>query len=217
MANYDIIATGSNGSGSKYPPLAPDTYPARCYAIIDTGEHYSQTFGKSSQKIIIMWELPTERIDVERDGKTENLPRAISETYTLSLSEKANLRKTLESWRGKAFTEEELKGFNLRNVLGAPCMLTVVNGQKSNGDTYAKVGAVVKLPKMFAGSIPEEPENPLVMFSLLDPEAPEKKKSLPEWIQKRIEESETWKRMEADNATIAGFAPVAGDEGDLPF
>src|SRR3990167_3685661 len=35
----------------------------------------------------------------------------ISKFYTLSLSEKANLRKDLEGWRGKSFTESELEGF----------------------------------------------------------------------------------------------------------
>ena len=63
---------------------------------------------------IFMWELPGEEIEIEGEMK----PRAISETYTNSLGEKANLRKMLENWRGRAFTQEEMDGFDLRNVLG---------------------------------------------------------------------------------------------------
>lgn len=214
--NYDIIAKGSK-SGTKYPPIEPDSYPAICYAIIDIGTQYNQMFDNSSQKVILMWELPTERIEVEKDGIVQNLPRAISAKYTLSLSDKANLRKVLESWRGKTFTEEELNGFNLRNVLGAKCMLTVVNEQKQNGDTFSKVGAVVKLPKMFAENIPAKAENPLVMFSTADPQFLTKMKTLPEWIQKQIQESEEYKAAALGKQTSNGFETVSNDEGDLPF
>lgn len=217
MENFDVIVS-SSGGGKKFPLLQPDSYPALCYAIIDIGRHYSPVFDKSSDKVILMWELPTERIDVERDGQTENLPRAISETYTLSLSEKANLRKTLESWRGKSFTEEELKGFNLRNILGAPCLLTVVNQQKQNGDAFNKVSAVVKLPAMMRSLVPQATENPPIMFSLKNPNAVEMMKTLPEWIQNRIKESETWKEMCVENAGLdAGNEFVEVSEEDIPF
>ena len=64
-------------------------------------------------------------------SKGEMKPRAISETYTNSLGEKANLRKMLENWRGRAFTQEEMDGFDLRNVLGKACMISVVHGTKA--------------------------------------------------------------------------------------
>ncbi len=213
---FDIIAKGGK-SGTKFPPIEPDSYPAICYAIIDIGTQYNQAFDIEAQKIIVMWELPTERVDIEKDGVVQNLPRAISETYTLSLNEKANLRKMLESWRGKTFTEEELKGFNLRNVLGAKCMLNIVNAQKQNGDTFSKVGAVVKLPKMFADNLPPKAENPLVMFSTADPQFLNKMQSLPEWIQKRIQESKEYKAAALGKQSTNGFDVIEDTEGDLPF
>ena len=45
---------------------------------------------------------------------------SIHPKYTLSMSEKANLRKHLETWRGKAFTEADFGpgGFNMAKLLG---------------------------------------------------------------------------------------------------
>jgi hypothetical protein len=54
----------------------------------------------------------------------------VSKFYTLSLSDKANLRKDLESWRGKQFTDAELEGFELKNLVGANCYLNLVETDK---------------------------------------------------------------------------------------
>ena len=177
------------------------------------GTTYSTLFNKSQKKILFMWELPDERIEV--DG--QDLPRAISETYTLSLNEKASLRKMLESWRGKPFTPEELQGFSLSKVLGAPCMVSTVQAEKSNGDKFAKVSAVSKLPKMMAK--PEAVENPLVMFDISNTDCPLSEMSkLPEWVQKRIMESDEYKQRTSGEivSTPEEYTEIEVD-GDLPF
>ena len=68
-------------------------------------------------------------------------------TYTASLHEKARLRQLLESWRGRRFTDDELKGFDLENVIGVNCQLQVVHTLSKNGKTYANVQAIVPLGK----------------------------------------------------------------------
>ena len=77
-----------------------------------------------------MWELPTETVEVE--DRTET--RVLSKQYTCSLSDTASLRKDLDSWRGRRFTDEELKGFDLRNIVGVPCQLSITNEER-NGKT----------------------------------------------------------------------------------
>jgi hypothetical protein len=84
-----------------------------------------------------MWELPNETFEVEGQQK----PFIVSKFYTNSLSEKANLRKDLESWRGQPFEVKELLGFDLMNVLGKPCILSIVH----NEDGKAKVSSVAKV------------------------------------------------------------------------
>ena len=70
----------------------------------------------------------------------------------------------LESWRGRPFTTEELGGFSLENVLGAPCMLSVIHKPSKDGTkVYANVGSVMALPK---GMEAPELVNPAVKFDI---------------------------------------------------
>lgn len=200
---------------TRFPVLEAGSYLARCYAIIDIGEHFNKLYGNTSRKVIFMWELPTETITIDGEEK----PRAISETYTMSFNEKANMRKMLENWRGRAFTAEELAGFDLENVLKAPCMVSVVHRAKQNGDTFAAIGSVSKLPK---GMDAPELFNTPVIFSLQDTDALDKLQTLPEWVQNRIRESETYKAMmkPGKGTTEAGDQNdfvVIDETEDLPF
>lgn len=208
-----LIAKASGGS--KFPILEAGSYPAMCYAIVDIGQQYNKTFNNYAQKVIFMWELPGEEIEIEGEMK----PRAISETYTNSLGEKANLRKMLENWRGRAFTQEEMDGFDLRNVLGKACMISVVHGTKSDGSPYAKVGSVSKMPKGM--SVPQKTTNALILFDLDAPDALENLQKLPEWVQNRIKESETYKEKMRPDASVVearkdDFAVIDAAE-DCPF
>jgi hypothetical protein len=67
--------------------------------------------------------------------------------YTASLFEKANLRKHLESWRGRKFTDDELKEFELENLIEANCQIQVIHNIGNNGIVYANVQAIVPLAK----------------------------------------------------------------------
>ena len=209
----DIIVK-DNGS-SPITPLEAGSYRAICYGIVVTGTTFVQAFGNSSTKIIFLWELPDERILVDGEDK----PRAISETYTLSLNEKANMRKMLASWRGRDFNPEELKGFSLKKVLGAPCLVSTTIMQNKQGRDFAKVSSVTRLPKGMEA--PTETENPLIMFDITNENCPLTAMSnLPEWIQKRIMESDEYKERTAG----AGYTEepsddfiVVDEESDLPF
>jgi hypothetical protein len=71
----------------------------------------------------------------------------VTNRYTLSLNEKATLRKHLEAWRGKLFTPAELEGFDLENLLGANCQLQVIHNLSDQGRTFANIQAIVPLGK----------------------------------------------------------------------
>jgi len=71
----------------------------------------------------------------------------VTKTYTASLNEKANLRKDLESWRGRPFTVEELQGFDLEKVVKAPCMLNLVAQTTKAGKTWTGIAAIMPLAK----------------------------------------------------------------------
>jgi len=177
-----------SGGGSN--PVSQGLHQAVAFMLYDLGTHYSEKFGKSTHKLLIGWEVPSERIEVERDGEKVDLPKMISARFTASLHEKAQLRKTLESWRGRGFTKEELAGFNMQSILKANCMVNVIHNPK-DGKTYANVANVVPLLK---GMKKLEPENPIRYFSFeehLD-SIPE---GTPDWIKDIIKASEEWQSM----------------------
>jgi hypothetical protein len=143
---------------TDFLPPPPGTHVAVCYRFIDLGTQETEFQGqkKHQRKVMLGWELN----EMMEDGK----PFMVSQRYTWSMSEKANLRADLESWRGVAFKESDFGpgGFDIRRVIGAPCMLTIVHAEK-NGKTYANIRAIGKLPK---GMDVPKAVNPHVYFSL---------------------------------------------------
>jgi hypothetical protein len=178
---------------------------ARCYQVIDLGTQIAD-FGegpKQLSKILIGWELSQELME---DGR----PFGISKSYTLSLNDNATLRKDLESWRGRPFTDEELSGFHLHNILGKGCMLNVIHKEK-NGKSRPNVSTVNVLPK---GIEAPAPHNSIVSFDL-DDFHQETFDRLPEWIRKTIEKSPEYQAIQA--AKGGSDEPPLLTEDDIPF
>ena len=203
-------------NAGNFEPLKPGTYHAVCYAVIDLGTQYSEYYGKATPKLQIIWELPNERIDLVREGKTVNLPRAISKRYTQSLHEKSALSHDLVSWRGRKFTPEELAGFNMRNILGANCLLNITHTQKDN-KTYTEVAAVSPL---MTGMKKVAAENPTIAYDM-ETDGYDIPAAVPEWIRDVIKKSEEWRQQSIGESGDTGVAvedediPVPDD--DIPF
>lgn len=184
-------------NGGDFDPIASGMHQAVCFSVIDIGTQ-PQPPGvnwPAKAKVLITWELPNERIDIERDGEKENIPRVISARYTNSLHKKSALRPMLESWRGRPFTDEELEGFELSKLLGVNCFLNIVHNRgegKHAGKTFANVASVNPLPK---GTPKIEAENELISFDL--DEQPQNKPiefpaSMPEWQVDLIKQSDEY-------------------------
>lgn len=167
--------------GGDFKKVPEGTHQAVCNMIVDLGNQVTTYMGDESIKrqVYIRWEVPDERVEYEIDGKKIEGPMSIGKTYTLSLGEKANLRKDLQGWRNKAFTPEELKGFDVENVLGACCQISVQH-KESNGNTYANVTSVVGWPK---GLDRITAENELIKYSQDDTSQFD---SLPKWIKEKL-------------------------------
>jgi len=134
--------------GSSREPVPAGTYPARCYKIIHFGTIPDTYMGeqKMTNKIRLDWELPTEMRTF--DPEKGEQPLSISKDYTLSMNEKANLCRDLESWRGKQFTDEEAVDFDIASVAGKECMINVAHKvSASSGNVYAYVASVSPMPK----------------------------------------------------------------------
>lgn len=200
--------TVKESGGGSYPVIEAGSYPARCVGVIDLGIQHNEFTGKDQERVRLVWELPTER--VEMDG--EDKPRWLSKPYTASLHEKATLRKDLDAWRGKPFTQEELSGFDLHNVLNAPCILSVVNQEGKNGSVYAKVGGISKIMK---GMEVPPLENPMFSFDMDADDAETVLESLPKWMQDEVKNSITWKAK----TTVTNLSELDDndEDGENPF
>lgn len=151
-----MILSDTGGTSFEQPPTG--SHAARCIAVIDLGTQRTTYEGEAQIKrqVIVRWELSNELMT---EGDHKGKPFTVSKFYTASLHEKAGLRKDLQSWRGRDFTADELKGFDLKNVLGQPCMLSVGLSEKGK----AKVTSVMGLPKGM--TVPHQ-VNPSFHFSL---------------------------------------------------
>jgi hypothetical protein len=141
------VATSKGGGDFKKCP--PGTHQAVCDMVVGLGEQPTTYQGQDTGlkfKIYLRWEVPHERVEYEVDGNKIEGPMTIGKTYTLSLSQKANLRKDLEAWRGTPFTPEDLKGFDIDAVLGQCCQIIVTQTEKDD-TTYANVAGVAGWPQ----------------------------------------------------------------------
>ena len=144
-----MMATYATDSGGKdFEPVPEGSHLAVCDMFVDLGMQDSNYNGqhKTQHKIYLRWQIPLLRMKWTKDDVEQEGPMAIGSKFTLSLHEKAALLKILQSWRGRAFTPEELKKFDVTTILGAPCLITVTHAPKDGGGVYANVGAVAKLP-----------------------------------------------------------------------
>ena len=183
-----IIAT-SNGS-TNFEPIATGNYPARCYSMVHLGSIEENILGtiKKLNKVRITWELPTE-LKVFKEEKGEQ-PHVISKEFTLSLHEKATLRGFLKNWRGKDFTDEEAKSFDIEKLVGAPCMLNITHKTKKDGSgVYAEIGSVSAMPKGFV--CPDAINIPFIFTYENFDEA--KFNSLPEFMKNKMINSDEYK------------------------
>lgn len=207
-----IIATNTGG-GSNYEPVPAGNYVARCYSMVHIGTVPEEFQGekKMMNKVRLTFELPTElKVFKEENGEQ---PYVLSKEFTLSMHEKATLRKWLESWRGKGFTEEEAKAFDITVLVGKSCMLNIIHKKKKDGETRADIATVSAMPK---GMTCPDQINPTVVFSVneFDPDLFAK---FPEFLQTKIKSSLEYKQMEHPNAVETPPASNQEPSDDLPF
>lgn len=192
-----------NGT-SEYETAPSGSHVAICYSIIDIGTQRNDYQGEVNYKrqVIFHWELCHELMT----GKNEGRPFSVMKFYTASLNEKANLRIDLKNWRGRDFTPEELMGFDAKNILGKPCILSVTLSDKGK----AKVTGVTAMTK---GTPVQKQVNPSVYFSL-DSFDKELFESLPDWLKEKIKASPEYASLTGTKATSGSFSDF---ESDLPF
>jgi hypothetical protein len=216
-----LTATGSN---KEFKPVPEGNHTARCYRVIDLGTQDVEFQGepKLMHKVLIGWELSGEADDGSPLATTDGVPFTVSKQYTLSLSKKANLRADLESWRGKSFTDDELKGFDISTLLGAYCMVTVKHDTKGE-KTYTNVASVARWPAALKNAkFPAHHED-----QLFDVDDPDKVmfETFPEWLQDKIKSCMEWaapstakpQQRASERTAVASGTGFDDMDDDIPF
>jgi hypothetical protein len=178
---------------------------------------------KISASLRIYWEI-THQLQVENDAETwgdihmaDGRPFSASKKYTASLHENATLHKDLKSWRGRSFTEAEVKGFELSNVLGVTCEIEIIEygteGKTAVDSLYKPDGGAKKVDtineiedfdveiycKEWTGESSEESKKMCDIFE-----------TLPPWLQEEITTSQEVEKAQGTKPPTPPPAPQQG-------
>lgn len=200
--------------------IEPGNYTAVCYKMIHIGtvEDTYMSEKKEMDKLRIGWELVDEmRVFDESKGPQ---PLVIDKEFTLSLGDKATLRKFLKSWRGKDFTEKEAEEFDITRLVGAACLLNIIVKTKKDGSgQYNDVEAATPLPK----SIPKPKGiNKPFILDFEENWSDEKFESLPDFIKDKLKTSHEYAELRSPGLVNTPAEPenVQTEDDisdDLPF
>ena len=187
-----IIAT-STGSPKQFKLAPAGNHIARVSRIIHIGtvpEVYNGE-DKMMNKVLIGFELPTE-LEVFKEEKGKE-PFVVSREYTLSMNEKANLRKLVEGILGVALSDEEAEHFDVTSLSGKVCLLNVVHktSQVSKNE-YAIIQGAAPLPKGMTA--PDAVNKPLVVD--YDTLMPDDFNNLPDYIKEKMKVSVEYKKWQ---------------------
>lgn len=124
---------------STFTPAPEGQWRAVCCDVVDLGMVKTEWNGvtKNQHKIRVVFQI--EEINPEN-----NKPFLIQRRFTLSMHEKAALRQFLESWRGKAYTEDQAKdGIDVELMVGQNAVIQIAHAQRG-GSTWADILSIMK-------------------------------------------------------------------------
>ncbi len=214
-----LTAKASSASSSTFKPVPAGMHLARCYRIIDLGTQTSVWQGKEKKgyKVMMLWEVHGEDDQGNALTTDRGEPMSISKNYSMSLGEMSTLRADLKSWRGRDFTPEELRGFQLKNVLGAWCMLTVARTTGQDEREYSNVVSVNPVPSSIKKAGLPDGFNELSVFDLDNPDMA-LFDTLSQKLQAKIQSAPEWKGSANEQYQKQQNASSLSEmEDDIPF
>lgn len=190
----------------EYPKASEGQHLAVCVDVVGPWEAVDD-FDKDKpypiQKIAYVFQLDESR----QDGK----PFEVAREFSLTFGQKANLRKFLSGWRGKAITDDEAKAGVDIDYTGKPAYLTIEHKAKRAGGTRVEVASVMPPPKQLPPITPQ-PYTRAEYWKKRADEDQAKSRAL-------AEKMSMVRAAEARNAADFSEPPAGLDTGndDLPF
>lgn len=215
-----IVRESSEGS---FIPVPAGMHLARCYRVVDLGTQKTEYQGqvKHLPKILVQFEIHSEDDKGQPLVTNKGEPMSISKKFTLSLAEKSTLRKDLSTWRSREFTPEELRGFELKNILGVWAMLSVVKSTGNNNKEYSNIASINPVPLSIKKAGLPEGFNDVAIFSISEADM-ELFETFSKGIKEQIQASPEWnsffgKKYAQDEAASHKGQSIEDMDSDLPF
>jgi len=215
------LTAKASSESSSFKPVPAGMHLARCYRIVDLGTQKTEWNGKEkvNYKIMMLWEVHGEDDQGNSLVTDRGEPMTISKNYTMSLGEMSSLRADLKSWRGRDFTPEELRGFQLKNVLGAWCMLTVARTTGRDDKEYSNVMSVNPVPASIKKAGLPDGFNDLAVFDLDNPDMA-LFDTFSDKLKAKIQNSPEWKAKGSASEQYQkqqNSSSLSDLEDDIPF
>jgi hypothetical protein len=143
----------------------PGMYISRCIKVIDIGTQSDEFQGrvKHQRKVWIQFELIGTQMSGQYNEALKGKPFSMSLKYTLSLGDRANLKKDLEAWRGEPFTAADLAGFDVSKIAGAPAYLNIGPGRDG---VRMRINSINPVPFI---NEPGKPQKKMVVAKAINP------------------------------------------------
>jgi hypothetical protein len=210
--------------GGNFERCPSGMHLARCYRIIDLGTQKSEYMGQTKylHKVMLGWEIHGMHDDGTPIKMQDGRPFAIFKNYTLSWSEKANLRLDLQSWRGRPFSQEEMRKFDLKNVLNAWCMLNIIERPgKNDNKIYTNVDGVTPVPSIYKQNGLPQAVNKDELFNISEPNM-EMFNGFSDNLKAKISNSPEWQKLhgkikQEDRPDVGSAPPAFDDDDSIPF
>jgi len=139
-------------TSSSFLPAPEGQHQAVAVDVINLGERVEAFQGQDPKvvhKVAIIYQV--------EETNPENGERfTIAVEKTLSMHPRSGLRKWLESWRGKAYTDDEARtqGAPLHKLVGANCFIVIEHKRSKKDRTYAVASNIMPKPKNVAALEP---------------------------------------------------------------
>lgn len=207
-----INARAAKGGGKTQDPVDPGSYPARLVQVIGLGLQPQEFQGETKEprdEVSTTYELLDEFMKDEKGNDIEDKPRWQSEIFPLH-NLAADRAKSTQRY---VALDPELKyDGDWGKLLGAPCVVTIVNkagSGKNKGKTYNNIASVAAMRSKEAGkakALVNEPK----FFDFYEPDI-DIFMSLPEWLQKKIKDGLEYGGSELEEL-VAAYKPKDGDK-----
>lgn len=179
---------------SSYTLVPAGTHIARCIGLINIGTIETEWpphsgIKKFIFKIRLSFELP-EETHTFKEGEDAK-PFVISEEYSLSMGEKANLRPIVEGLVG-ALTEAKAANFDVETLVGKTCLITIKH-EPSNKDASKVYSRIASTAPLMKGMTVKDQvnESKLLTYDNWDPTYFD---SLPNFIKDKMKTSAEYER-----------------------